>query len=190
MRPILRFALVTLLRRETFTLTGWPIGVKSDTRWAVSFLLVAKHLDTSFGAFGIYPFSTIAKPDLIKGRLHSSIRLRTAKVESMQRRGGVVSAWGATESRTLCGARSMLLFRLGILLQAICGNSDSNNVVSRHEYLQFVRRGTALENHRKKHLARRSRYQAFIHRETTPAIKDATPETADFGFNRFKSPQD
>jgi hypothetical protein len=42
----------------------------------------------------------------------------------------------------------------------------------------------------KKHLARRSRYQAFIHRETTPAINDATPETADFGFNRFKSPQD
>src|SRR5262245_49156837 len=37
----------------------------------------------------------------------------------MRRSGGVVGACGATDPRTLCSARSMLLFRLGILLATI-----------------------------------------------------------------------
>jgi hypothetical protein len=84
----------------------------------------------------------------------------------------------------------MRLFRLGILLQAICGNSDSNNVVSRQEYLQFIRRDTALENHRKK-TSRPSNSLSIFHSPRNEICNiDAAPEISDFGFNRFKAPQD
>jgi hypothetical protein len=65
----------------------------------------------------------IAKSNLIKGKLYSSIRSRTAEFEVsnhiIRRPSGVIGAWRATDPRTSCSARLIRLFRPGILLAAL-----------------------------------------------------------------------